>query len=59
MVRSTQAPALGSAMFGAVAAGRGKGGYDDIAEAAAEMGGVEEQHIYAHSGKRGGVSEAV
>ena len=43
VVRSTQAPALGSAMFGAVAAGRGKGGYDDIAEAAAEMGGVEEK----------------
>ena len=43
VVRSTQAPALGSAMFGAVAAGKEKGGYDDIADAAAEMGGVEEK----------------
>ena len=34
---STQAPALGSAMFGAVAAGRGRGGYDSIEDAAAAM----------------------
>ncbi len=31
---SDQSPALGSAMFGAVAAGREKGGYDTIFEAA-------------------------
>lgn len=40
--RSAQAPALGSAMFGAVAAGSAKGGYDAIEKAAAEMGGVKE-----------------
>ena len=41
VARSAQAPALGSAMFGAVAAGRAAGGYGSIAEAAREMGGVE------------------
>ncbi len=40
--RSAQAPALGSAMFGSVAAGRAKGGYDTIQEAAKEMGGVKD-----------------
>jgi L-ribulokinase len=34
---STQAPALGAAMHGAVAAGAGAGGYDSIADAAAVM----------------------
>ncbi len=34
---SNQAPALGSAMFGAVAAGRAAGGYDSIFEAAQHM----------------------
>jgi L-ribulokinase len=34
---SAQAVALGSAMFGAVAAGKENGGYDDIFEAAKEM----------------------
>ncbi len=34
---SSQAPALGSAMFGAVAAGRKNGGYDSIMEAARKM----------------------
>jgi len=34
---SSQAPALGSAMFGAVAAGRKNGGYDSIMEAAGKM----------------------
>jgi L-ribulokinase len=34
---STQTPALGSAMFGAVAAGRAKGGYDSIFEASGRM----------------------
>lgn len=34
---SSQTPALGSAMFGAVAAGKERGGYDDIKEAAKEM----------------------
>ncbi len=40
--RSAQAPALGSAMFGAVAAGKANGGYDTIQGAAREMGGVKD-----------------
>ncbi len=40
VARSAQAPALGSAMFGAVAAGREAGGYGSIREAAREMGGL-------------------
>lgn len=40
---SDQAPALGAAMFGAVAAGSAKGGYDTIAAAAEKMGKVEEK----------------
>lgn len=43
VARSAQSPALGSAMFGAVAAGKAKGGYDSIFEAAKEMGGVKER----------------
>ena len=43
VVRSTQAPALGASMFGAVAAGAARGGYDDIADAAREMGGTDEK----------------
>lgn len=39
---SKQTPALGSAMFGAVAAGRAKGGYDSIYEAARQMARLEE-----------------
>lgn len=42
IARSAQSPALGSAMFGAVAAGKAKGGYDTIQDAAAEMGGVKD-----------------
>lgn len=34
---SAQTPALGSAMFGAVAAGKDRGGYDTIVDAAKEM----------------------
>ncbi|MDO4547957.1 MAG: ribulokinase, partial [Clostridia bacterium] len=34
IARSTQAPALGSAMFGALAAGKENGGYDSIVDAA-------------------------
>lgn len=40
IVRSGQAPALGAAMHGAVAAGAAAGGYDDIAAAARHMGGL-------------------
>lgn len=41
---SDQTPALGAAMFGAVAAGKAKGGYDTIFEAAKEMGKVKEEY---------------
>ncbi|MEH7353394.1 ribulokinase [Neobacillus drentensis] len=40
---STQTPALGSAMFGAVAAGSERGGYDDITSAALEMARVKDE----------------
>lgn len=40
---SDQCPALGSAMFGAVAAGKERGGYDTIFQAAEVMGHVEER----------------
>ena len=43
IVRSAQTPALGSAIFGAVAAGSAAGGYDSIAAAARKMGGVDER----------------
>ncbi|MBG9769008.1 ribulokinase [Bacillus vallismortis] len=39
---SPQAPALGSAIFGALAAGKENGGYDDIKEAAAHMGKMKD-----------------
>ncbi|MBB2480699.1 ribulokinase [Bacillus sp. APMAM] len=39
---SSQTPALGSAMFGAVAAGIERGGYESISAAAKDMGGVKE-----------------
>ena len=42
IARSPQSPALGSAMFGAVAAGKAHGGYDSIEDAAKDMGGVKE-----------------
>ncbi|KAB7667629.1 ribulokinase [Bacillus sp. B1-b2] len=42
---SSQTPALGSAMFGAVAAGKDRGGYETITEAAKDMGRVKD-HVY-------------
>jgi L-ribulokinase len=43
---SSQTPALGSAMFGAVAAGSASGGYDTIVEAAERMARVrDEQYV--------------
>lgn len=39
---SPQTPALGSAMFGAVAAGKERGGYDNIVDAARVMGKVKD-----------------
>jgi L-ribulokinase len=35
---SAQGPALGSAIFGAVAAGSANGGYDSVFDASAQMG---------------------
>jgi L-ribulokinase len=40
---STQTPALGSAMFGAVAAGKSAGGYDSIYDAAHSMAHLKEE----------------
>jgi L-ribulokinase len=40
---SGQTPALGSAMFGAVAAGAAEGGYDDIVEAAEKMARLRDE----------------
>jgi L-ribulokinase len=40
---SSQAPALGSAMFGAVAAGSAEGGYDSIVEAAERMARLKDE----------------
>lgn len=40
---SKHAPALGAAMFGAVAAGKEKGGYDSIVEAAEKMAHLKEE----------------
>ncbi len=42
IIRSSQAPALGSAMHAAVAAGETLGGYPDITEAARQMGGLRD-----------------
>lgn len=41
---SAQTPALGSAMFGAVAAGKERGGYDSIVDAAKKMAKVKEKN---------------
>ena len=46
IIQSDQAPALGSAMYGAVAAGETAGGYPDVPSAAAAMGGTAD-HFYA------------
>ena len=42
IARSEQNPALGSAIFGAVAAGKENGGYDSVREAAKKMGGTSD-----------------
>lgn len=52
---SPQAPALGSAIFGALAAGKEKGGYDDIKEAKGEHGKTERYNLYAKCRKRRGL----
>ena len=43
---SKQTPALGAAMFGAVAAGAAKGGYDSIVDAAEKMARVREDSYH-------------
>ena len=43
LAASSQTPALGSAMFGAVAAGESGGGYDSIVEAAGRMARLHEE----------------
>ncbi|HHY98543.1 MAG TPA: ribulokinase, partial [Firmicutes bacterium] len=40
---SSQTPALGSAMFGAVAAGKAAGGYDNIVDAAKHMAHLKDE----------------
>jgi L-ribulokinase len=50
---SAQTPALGSAMFGAVAAGPAAGGYATIAEAAARMAHLREGAIHPIEANRG------
>lgn len=40
---STQTPALGAAMFGAVAAGKARGGYDTIEAASAQMAALRDE----------------
>jgi L-ribulokinase len=42
---SRQTPALGSSMFGAVAAGRAAGGYDSITEASRRMAGLRNERF--------------
>jgi len=46
IARSAQACALGSAMFGALAAGRAQGGYDTIEDCAAHMAALKDR-VYA------------
>jgi len=45
IVASSQAPALGAAMFGAVVAGKKNGGYDNIIEAAEKMAHLKEEYF--------------
>lgn len=46
---SDQGPALGAAIFGAVAAGAGNGGYDDISQAAGVMGKLRDEVYYPNA----------
>jgi L-ribulokinase len=49
MAASQQTPALGSAMFGAVAAGKGAGGYDSITEASQRMARLRDESYSVNS----------
>jgi L-ribulokinase len=55
---SQQTPALGSAMFGAVAAGRAAGGYDSIFEAAQHMARLKGE-AYAPIAEHGAVYDQI
>lgn len=46
IAKSSQAPALGSAMFGAVAAGKALGGYESIVEASKKLGKTLDRVYY-------------
>ena len=50
---ASQTPALGSAMFGAVAAGGRAGGYDSIFDAAQKMARLKDEGLPAQSGQSG------
>lgn len=56
IVRSDQANALGTAIFAAVAAGKERGGYESVQQAAHAMGGTE-QHEYRPSPSNSAVYE--
>ncbi|HEX6209094.1 MAG TPA: ribulokinase [Actinomycetota bacterium] len=49
---SGQTPALGSAMFGAVAAGSAEGGYDTIVDAAKNMAGLRDERYTPNPANR-------
>lgn len=53
IARSAQTSAVGAAIFGAVAAGRRRGGYDSLSEAAKAMGGVKELGFTPNPAHRG------
>ena len=52
VARSAQAPAVGSAIFGAVAAGSSRGGWDTVAAAASAMGGLKDLTFTPQPGNR-------
>ena len=52
VARSAQAPAVGSAIFGAVAAGSSRGGWDTVAAAASAMGGLKDMTFTPQPGHR-------
>lgn len=52
VARSAQAPAVGSAIFGAVAAGTSRGGWDTVAAAASAMGGLKDLTFTPQLGHR-------
>jgi L-ribulokinase len=53
VAESTQTPALGSAMFGAVAAGAAAGGHDSIIDAAAAMARLRDERYEPNPDHRG------